>query len=1200
MKRLIKFIFFGLFIFWPANIIFAVDAYDYTSLNGAINAASDNPVINTIDLSTPSITLGGHISPILNKSIIFQSLLGTLIDGSGSYRGFTASNGSNLAFSNVNFQNFSGSGSGAFLNLTGSTASFSGQTAFTRGYAGDGGAVSANNNSYLVFSGAVIFDSNFAADQGGGFYSSRSTVVFNDYAEFNNNTAEYTGGGFHADYNSIVSFNGHASFINNKTIDNNGAGFYAYRSTISFTSADFVNNVSSDIGGGFYAILSDIVFTGTAAFTGNFGKFSGGAFSSGYSSTINFYEKTFFDSNSSYAEGGAIDVSASTITFSQAAEFNGNAAISNGGAIYAAQKSYLRFDGSAAFTNNKSENSGGAIAIFNSDVVLSDAIFDGNAAGSAGGAVYISGNSSAAAKLTVNTNSKTIFRNNKAGNLSNALYLDNFSLAEFNTDSAASVEMYDSITGSGNNSNLVLSGAGTFSLYGSLSAVDVTLSGTAGSSFNLMNGGMIDSGNFAVGNGSRFNSVNNTSDAIKVLSLTVDGTLAMELFESGINDRIFSSGTVNLGSSSALEIASDITDTAFRKKTYMLINSPESINGAFGSVSITTPSFAYAPLINYGDVFEDWITLTLLGNNFVTDFSSLRGISFNQRQAAKTYDALSASSTGDLDAIISLIEGMDENEQKKALAQASGYFLANVIRSASADAEYNEIYDRIKNHCMYANAENGVWAQLRGAATTFSKDENSLNDFNDTSGGVMIGFDRFSEENDMMLGVYGKYITHDIKQGLNSADITNAGLGIYGGFIKNEWEVKALVSGSRDNYSTKRKIPFIDRKAKADFDGTTFGMDIEGAMKFSVEEYISIRPYIGIEAKNSHYNGFKEKDAGSLNLEAAGDSYIRSAVRTGGGVVYDNNIFSWRLNGELKYLLSGESPEIESVFTDTDVIFRSRGAAEGNIIFGITAGTDIRITKELKFFVNGSYYGADHFQNLYGNIGLRWNFCHSADKIKSKVLKPKKDNYDPASYILSKDSAEPKEVDAVITFEEKPLTSDEYDPALELLNSPNEQFEEDGYDAAFALLYAPKKQEEPVKEINMEDETVVEEQQKEAALRRSKPVLKSFSLNMANFATGKSMLTEKAKNNIRLQAAEIKKFNFEKITIEGHTDSTGSAAVNKRLSRERAKAVFDIFAEEGIPTKKMSYIGFSSLLPVATNTTIEGRAKNRRVEIFVE
>ena len=72
-----------------------------------------------------------------------------------------------------------------------------------------------------------------------------------------------------------------------------------------------------------------------------------------------------------------------------------------------------------------------------------------------------------------------------------------------------------------------------------------------------------------------------------------------------------------------------------------------------------------------------------------------------------------------------------------------------------------------------------------------------------------------------------------------------------------------------------------------------------------------------------------------------------------------------------------------------------------------------------------------------------------------------------------------------------------------------------------------------------------------------------------------------------------------RITIVGHTDSTGGDAINDPLSRERAQAVRDYLAARGMPAERVSVQGRGSREPVATNDTDSGRAANRRVEVFL-
>jgi outer membrane protein OmpA-like peptidoglycan-associated protein len=71
------------------------------------------------------------------------------------------------------------------------------------------------------------------------------------------------------------------------------------------------------------------------------------------------------------------------------------------------------------------------------------------------------------------------------------------------------------------------------------------------------------------------------------------------------------------------------------------------------------------------------------------------------------------------------------------------------------------------------------------------------------------------------------------------------------------------------------------------------------------------------------------------------------------------------------------------------------------------------------------------------------------------------------------------------------------------------------------------------------------------------------------------------------------------LRVEGHTDSTGSADHNQRLSERRAISVRDYLAQQGIAARRTVAVGYGFDRPVAANTTREGRAKNRRVEIII-
>ena len=101
------------------------------------------------------------------------------------------------------------------------------------------------------------------------------------------------------------------------------------------------------------------------------------------------------------------------------------------------------------------------------------------------------------------------------------------------------------------------------------------------------------------------------------------------------------------------------------------------------------------------------------------------------------------------------------------------------------------------------------------------------------------------------------------------------------------------------------------------------------------------------------------------------------------------------------------------------------------------------------------------------------------------------------------------------------------------------------------------------------------------------------------FATGKSNLSKAAQKSLKEFATKMADMPDTDITIWGHTDTTGSDEVNERLSLERANAVKTFLAKQGIAETRMLSEGKSYSMPVATNETVEGRAQNRRVEVYI-
>lgn len=96
------------------------------------------------------------------------------------------------------------------------------------------------------------------------------------------------------------------------------------------------------------------------------------------------------------------------------------------------------------------------------------------------------------------------------------------------------------------------------------------------------------------------------------------------------------------------------------------------------------------------------------------------------------------------------------------------------------------------------------------------------------------------------------------------------------------------------------------------------------------------------------------------------------------------------------------------------------------------------------------------------------------------------------------------------------------------------------------------------------------------------------------FDVDKYELKEASKLELDKLIFLLKKFPFMKIEIGGHTDNTGDQAKNKTLSLNRAKAVKEYLVSKGVEATRLTAIGYGDSMPIADNSTPEGRAMNRR------
>lgn len=129
----------------------------------------------------------------------------------------------------------------------------------------------------------------------------------------------------------------------------------------------------------------------------------------------------------------------------------------------------------------------------------------------------------------------------------------------------------------------------------------------------------------------------------------------------------------------------------------------------------------------------------------------------------------------------------------------------------------------------------------------------------------------------------------------------------------------------------------------------------------------------------------------------------------------------------------------------------------------------------------------------------------------------------------------------------------------------------------------------------------IKEETKKVIAEKPQPTAKKFILSNLRFRTNSDDLTEESASDIRQVIDAIQATaNVDRIVVEGHTDSDGSAVYNQALSQRRAASVKKLIATNvPIDVSKVEGIGFGESQPIADNSNYQGRTKNRRVVVIV-
>jgi len=128
-----------------------------------------------------------------------------------------------------------------------------------------------------------------------------------------------------------------------------------------------------------------------------------------------------------------------------------------------------------------------------------------------------------------------------------------------------------------------------------------------------------------------------------------------------------------------------------------------------------------------------------------------------------------------------------------------------------------------------------------------------------------------------------------------------------------------------------------------------------------------------------------------------------------------------------------------------------------------------------------------------------------------------------------------------------------------------------------------------------QSQIAVEMAKRRGAEAESVNLIREVTLGDMNFEVGKANLNARGRQAVGQLATFMNNHPDRNVTLNGYTDSTGSLALNQKLSVDRAKAVQTALIHDGIAPSRMTTQGHGPDNPVASNDTAAGRAQNRRV-----
>ncbi|MDR1086825.1 MAG: autotransporter outer membrane beta-barrel domain-containing protein [Endomicrobium sp.] len=171
---------------------------------------------------------------------------------------------------------------------------------------------------------------------------------------------------------------------------------------------------------------------------------------------------------------------------------------------------------------------------------------------------------------------------------------------------------------------------------------------------------------------------------------------------------------------------------------------------------------------------------------------------------------------------------------------------------------------------------------------------------------MQAGFDTLKDDAHIF-GITAGSIDSKSIENDDKVDVAGYNVGCYGSyFLDNNLEIRALLAGSREKYTSSRSIKYLNRKTNADFEGYSVNIAAELAYNFYYRDKLRLRPFVGVDYGYVHIDDFIEKGADVADLSVFNNSYKKAGPVFGfqinNGI---NTKFKWQVELKIDLLLCG-------------------------------------------------------------------------------------------------------------------------------------------------------------------------------------------------------------------------------------------------------------------------------------------------------